>query len=270
MYKDEIDGLYNIEQLKNIGFRKHILWNEQTLLMEFRRDIFDTVLTLYALENTESFGKDLKKVSIKEFLEAVQKNYEDENFTYIMKNRLEAAVSFYLGREVYYDEDFFNSPTSSDPDMVYQMAANAIYKATDKIVFSKDKYKFSTNGTRNTSAMIFSDLSEDLAALEFCEQVICDDVGNMLNKNHQVDNDPDIPSYYKNRQKYSQKYISLYISNAEKVHAIREETLKYYNKIQKKLKRKLRKAENIESLVKFFIKETESAAQNSSTEDLEK
>lgn len=270
MYKDEIDGLYNIEQLKNIGFRKHILWNEQTLLMEFRRDIFDTVLTLYALENTESFGKDLKKVSIKEFLEAVQKNYEDENFTYIMKNRLEAAVSFYLGREVYYDEDFFNSPTSSDPDMTYQMIANAIFEATTKIPFSKDKYKTNLDGSRNSTEVILSDLTEDLSALEFCEGVICNDVRNMLSRNKKVDDDNDIPAYLKKHYKTSPRQISLFITNADRIHAIHEEVSRYFNKIQKKLKRKTKRKENLEAFAKFFVKKDDKTAQTSETEDMGK
>lgn len=270
MYQDEIKGLYNPNQLKDIGFRSKVFENEQKLLMKLRRDLFDTLLTLYAIDNAEPFNKSLKRVSIKEFLEAVQRNYGDDQFTFILKNRLEAAVALHLGREVYYEEDFFNSPTSSDPDMTYQMIANAIFEATTKIPFSKDKYKTNLDGSRNSTEVILSDLTEDLSALEFCEGVICNDVRNMLSRNKKVDDDNDIPAYLKKHYKTSPRQISLFITNADRIHAIHEEVSRYFNKIQKKLKRKTKRKENLEAFAKFFVKKDDKTAQTSETEDMGK
>lgn len=269
MYKDEFEGLYDINELRNIGFSGNVSWKEQKLLMELRRDVFDSLLTLYAIDNAEPFNKSLDKVSIKEFLEAVQKNYEDEQFTYIMKNRLEAAVSFYLGREVYYEEDFFNSPSSSDPDMVYQVIANTIFQTTEKIVFAKDKYKFSSDGTRNSTETILQDLTEDLGALEFCENVILEDIKNMLSTNCHVDNNDEIPSYFKHKYKYNPKDISIYITNSEFINSKYEETNKYYRKIQKKVMRRAKRKQNLDSFTKFFVK-TKPENNNVETDNFEK
>lgn len=245
---------YNIDEMKSFFRRRNLTEKEQRTLLSFRRDDFDAYLCLVALDNAKSFGKPINRISIKEFLSAVEKNYEDNEYTLIMKNRMEAAMALFKGRDIYYDEDFFNSPTSSDPDMVYGAIANSIFAATTKINFSKNKYTRDYNGNRIPTENQLRDLIEDISALDFCYGVIAEDLDIMLKKNYRVDNDDNIPPYRKHLYKYSAKEMAMSYENAEFIEIQLTNVNELYKRVTKKFNRKIMRARNLQAIKNIFSK----------------
>lgn len=245
---------YDVEQMKSFFRKRYLNEQEQKILMSFRRDIYDAYLCLLAIENVEPFNKKISQISIKEFLSAVQKNYEDEEYTSLMKNRLEAGIALFKGRDVYYDEDFFNSPKSNDPDMVYGTVANSIFTTTAKTDFSKKQYNFDMSGIRISTENKLADLVEDISALDFCYSVIAEDVGIMLQTNMNVEKDESIPEYRKHLYKYGKNTIALAYENAEFIENRLSEIEKVYDKATKKLNREIKFAKGKQAIKNLFVK----------------
>lgn len=243
---------YNIVEMKSFCRRRNLTEKEQRTLLSFRRDAFDAYLCLVALDEAESFDKPINRISIKEFLSAVEKNYEDDEYTLIMKNRMEAAMALFKSRDIYYDEDFFNSPTSNDPDMVYGAVANSIFAATTKINFSKSNYTRDYNGKRVPTEHQLCDLVEDISALDFCYGVIAEDLGIMLTTNNNVDKDDNIPPYRKYLYKFSKKAMTQEYENAEYIEGQLSKVDGLYKKVTKKFNRQVKCARNLQAIKNLF------------------